>query len=45
MTPGRYTVEWDRTDDRHTTVARGLYFIRLRLGAVTDVERVVVGRW
>jgi len=42
VTPGRYTVDWDLSDDHHAPVARGMYFVRLQLGGEDHVRKVVV---
>jgi len=42
--PGRYTLTWDSTDDTGTTVASGVYFIRLEVGGVARLRRAALLR-
>jgi len=41
---GRYTARWDARSDRGRPVANGVYFLRMRAGGQTTVQKVVVLR-
>jgi hypothetical protein len=42
--PGRHAVEWRGVDDDGTTVAEGVYFLRLAAGGREARERLVLVR-
>gem|GEM_PF-3149848 len=42
--PGRYTVEWNGTNQYGTTVASGVYFYHMKAGDFTSVKKMVLLR-
>lgn len=41
---GRYTLNWDRRDDRGRTVSRGIYFVRLMTGDYRESKKLALVR-
>jgi hypothetical protein len=39
---GEYIVRWDATDDRHTKVASGVYYYRIRVNDFTGVKKMML---
>ncbi len=42
LTPGRYTVEWDGTDDNGRQVATGIYLYRLKVGDSQQARKMLL---
>jgi hypothetical protein len=44
MSPGRYSLRWNGTDDRGRELARGVYFCRFSAGDYRQTEKLVLQR-
>jgi flagellar hook assembly protein FlgD len=44
MEPGRYTVQWDGTNDHGAPVSSGIYLYRLKQGAKVDSKKAILLR-
>jgi len=44
LSPGKYTLTWDRRDDHGRRVSDGVYFIRLEAPAYQEIRKVVLTR-
>jgi len=42
--PGRYSVKWDRSDDKGRSIAAGVYLFRLETEAAALSRKVVLVR-